>query len=204
MMQRSFRESGFTLVELLVALSLLALLAMLLHAGIRDGARAWRTVDARSGQLESLLLAQSFLRERISSLGPPPDIAEPAAGTAWFDGADDRLTITTPWLETLPVAGLYRMQFAAAPASGEPAGLVVRWEPQSDPGTASPRSAGQRELLDGMRRLHFAYFGAAEEGGPKAWHETWRSGTRPPELVRLDVEFDDPGRIWPTLIVAIP
>jgi general secretion pathway protein J len=203
-MRRRTRESGFTLVELLVTLSLLALLAMLLHSGIRDGARAWRTVDGRSHQLEDLLLTQGFLRERITSLGPPPAAPATAARTSWFDGADDRLAITVPWLQTLPVAGLYRMQFAAVPR--EAAGLTVRWHLDgSSPGmAATSRDAGERELLAGVRQLRFAYFGAVEEGGPKAWHAAWRSDARPPDLVRLDIEFDDPAREWPTLIVAVP
>ena len=47
MSENSGRNAGFTLVELLVAITLLALVSAALFGGLRFGARAWESATSR-------------------------------------------------------------------------------------------------------------------------------------------------------------
>ena len=58
-------------------------------------------------------------------------------------------------------------------------------------------------LLQGLKSLSFAYFGADEPGGPASWHDRWVQVKWMPQLVRVRAEFDSgDSRMWPELLVA--
>jgi len=59
-------ESGFTLLELLVALALLALLTAGLAPSLRLGSHAWDAVDHEASEAAELQTTQDFLRRAIS------------------------------------------------------------------------------------------------------------------------------------------
>ena len=63
-MQR--RTLGFTLVELLVAITLLGLIAVALSGALRFGARVWDVGTERGAQSSRVEAAQNFLRRRIA------------------------------------------------------------------------------------------------------------------------------------------
>lgn len=188
---------------MLVGLVLLGMLAVILHSAVLDGVRYTKTIAERSDRQGEIALAQNFLRERIAALGPAPERSS-EADLAWFEGGEQSLSITTPWLEALPAAGLYALEFEMGPGTQRSGALVLRWRPAltASGGTALPM--GERTLLDDVRRIDFAYFGVASPGEEASWYRSWRSEDRAPDLVRVDVEFVDPSRRWPTLNVAIP
>src|SRR5207245_763424 len=61
---------GFTLVELLVALTLFALLATVLSGALRLVGRSWEGGEAKVAQLDEMRQAQTLLRSQIASLFP--------------------------------------------------------------------------------------------------------------------------------------
>ena len=63
-------ERGFTLLELLVAITLLGLLMAALLGGLRLGARVWETGEARLDASARVQIVQDFLRQRITEALP--------------------------------------------------------------------------------------------------------------------------------------
>src|SRR3954466_6122521 len=64
------RDAGFTLVEVLVALALFSLLAVLLFDNVKFGLQAWRSGSARADALQRDVAAQDVLRRLIGNLYP--------------------------------------------------------------------------------------------------------------------------------------
>ncbi len=60
------RQRGFTLLEILVAVTLLGLLMAALFGGVRLGVRAWEASGARLDDDARLTAVQDFLRERLT------------------------------------------------------------------------------------------------------------------------------------------
>ena len=60
------RERGFTLIEILIAMTLLGLLMAMLSGGLRLGTRAWEASDTRSAELARLEAVQGFIRRSLT------------------------------------------------------------------------------------------------------------------------------------------
>jgi general secretion pathway protein J len=59
-----------------------------------------------------------------------------------------------------------------------------------------------RVLLEGVRQLDVAYFGATAPDNTRGWRQEWDSEAALPEIIRIRLAFE-PGdrRLWPDLII---
>ena len=88
--RRRSGEAGFTLIEMLVSLSLLAMAAALMLEGLGSGQRLWAGETARLSRGESVEAAQNLLRARIEGLRPTTRF-DAANAYADIDGAQNQL-----------------------------------------------------------------------------------------------------------------
>lgn len=179
---------GFTLVEMLVALTLLALVAAMLLGSLRFGARSWDGAATRTEERDETEAAQSLLRTLLSEASTPGGGAAPLA----LAGDARSLTFVAPWARGPGGGGLHRF---ALRLEGD--ALVFAWASERG---ASP--VGERTLLDGVSAVRIAYFGPPAEAAPPLWLDRWEDRGRPPRLVRIEVAFADASRPWPPLVVA--
>jgi len=198
--------AGFTLVELLVGLSLMALLAVLLFGGFRFGLRAWEAGGARIERLNEAEQVQNLLRrelgEAYSLAGSNPQTG--AGALATFQGSRDSLSFVAPLPSQAGVGGLYRFGLGIETVTGERR-LALAWQifrPDRAP-RASVDADSRSVLLHGIAGVDFAYFGRRQTGAPAQWQDDWDDRRGLPELVRLRVSFPDgDGRTWSDLFVA--
>ena len=194
-------ERGFTLIEILVAVTLLGLLMAALFGGVRLGVRAWEASGTRLDDSARLTAVQDFLRERLTQAHLSEATVATIETRRAFRGEPDRLSFVTLMPEHLG-AGFERMVLALS-AADDGADLSVEWWPADlgdDPGAARD-AVRSRVLLAHVAELRLAYFGQLEARQPPTWSETW---TQPnlPLLVRVQLGFPDrDGRSWPDLIV---
>ena len=64
------RERGFTLLEMLIAMTLMALLAVGLTSGLRLGVRVWDGADERRLAVQEQQAAYILLRRTLTQLIP--------------------------------------------------------------------------------------------------------------------------------------
>jgi len=194
------RESGMTLIEVLIAVTLLAMLATMIASGTRLTARAWNTAEIRTGDADDLDAIQGFLRRTITAARPSFASADPSDGTIVFAGASDRLTVVAPRPGLVDGDGAWmRMTFFVAPAARSRA-LLLSWQEDAPPaaGQASPPMV----LLDHVAAVRFRYFGRPTADTPAAWFDSWNGGTSLPELISIDIQRDNAARpAWPVQIV---
>ncbi len=198
------RQAGFTLVELLVAMTLLAFLSITLFGGLRFGARSWEAVVDSSAERDHIASTQTFLRDRLGQLTLPGPAGLRQSDDDWrIDGEPDRVEFIAPWLSALSLGGLYR--FTLWHEDTGDGRLMLRWQPAgADPDALEELGdlAGQRVLLDGVAEFSLSYYGAADEDAEPEWLDQWESPGAPPRLVRVELAFADARRVWPGFVVA--
>ena len=195
---------GFTLLELLVSMTLLGLILALLFGGLRTGNRVWEASDSRSDAVARIQTVHGFLRGRVSALTPLGSAAvagdEPVAA---FEGERTRLRFVAMLPSHFNVGGFQTIEVGLVEREGA-RDLGLAWWPYLPGGEppVEPDEDSSMVLLEDVAEVAFDYFGAAGEDSMRAWTERWLDQPAPPELVRLTVAFRrGDRRYWPDLII---
>lgn len=170
------RQDGFTLVEVLVAMALVALLTLGISQAVGVAGRAWRAVAVESGGDPAVAMA--FLRRQISGALP---LAPDAAG---LSGDADQLEFFGGAPAAVLPARLYRQRIELRDGS-----LWYVWAPAE-----SDRPQERRRLVGGVERMELGYAGPS-----LVWQPDW-IGPALPRLVRLRLTVG--GEVLPELVVA--
>jgi general secretion pathway protein J len=210
MISTNAKEQGFTLVELLVALTLFGVLMTMLfmefRLGIRSAEKATEVIDKSS----TLPILHDFLRAQLAAAQP---IVKDGSSEKilWFDGQSEKVDFIgmppNALSGVLSGGGLQRFSIELLKAGGGPrdAGRHLVLRRRLYQGKQFKAEGDYDEpivLLAGVASLQLAYFGAAEPARTPVWQNTWREMARLPSLIRLRLVLAD-GRHTPDLVVAL-
>ncbi len=172
------KQSGFTLLEVLVALAVFGLLIAGLVQGLRLGVNAWqaqaRTLAAR-GDMDA---ADRTLRTLIERMDPGGVSGRPAT----FKGTARSLVFTT----TLPQAADMMVTRAAVVTLAVDEGnrLELLWLPNYRYRIGPTPPPGRVTLLHDVDHVEMAYWHDPQAG----WQSEW-GGVVLPKLIRIRVVF---------------
>lgn len=198
-------ERGMTLIELVVALGLLALIVGTLAASIGVSTRGSAAIDARVEYGEALRIAQSTLRRYIAQ-ARPARVLIGQRDQVVFVGEPEQMgfvAVMPPWPGG---GGVYRVRLAVEDSEAGRALVLTRQATAGETASFEFGPAAERTvLLAGVAALRWSYFGLDQNARQGAWYNAWRGASQLPKLVRLEVQFSDPrAPSWPAMIVALP
>lgn len=195
------RSQGFTLLELLIGMTLVGFILSLLFAGLNLGTRSWEAGEQRMVTSSRQAVVVDFIRRAIEQTYP----------LRWRVGEEDRLAFAGE-AESLRFVGTVAMHDGASGnhlialdlADGETGrDLVMRWQ-LPDPGAPGFEPIEQAEpkvLIKAVKEMALAYFGAQSETEDPAWHDQWLDQKTPPALIRLQLTMEN-GETWPDIVAA--
>ncbi len=224
----SLGQGGFTLVELLIAMSLIALMLVLLFSGLRLGAKSWDAAELRAAESGDQRLIWTFLQRSLKEMKPVYLPGEQDEKHVAFSGTGDALEFVGAMPERIGPGGAYILRIEA-PRAGRNRHLVLRrwlyhpevlegldavppWTPLYERvGEAEPLSEdeawngalyGEHLLVEGVDKLAIEYYGTVEGRADPEWHDEWEEAAAMPLLVRLRV-YREQGD-WPPLLAPLP
>lgn len=201
------RNRGFTLVELLLSIMLLAMLMAGAWAGISTATKAAQRGEALIDRTNRVRVAQEFIRRQIRNALALPYVVDKGTGeTRTFEGEQDFLRFIAPMPGYLSHGGAYVQTLSLRPARGGGEELVFAHELLNGYDPDEPRDP-EREpvvLIEGIRSATFEYRGLDDSGKLGDWQDEWSAPGAQPVLVRLHLEMDrDSGYVWPDIVVPV-
>jgi len=218
------RLAGFTLIELVIALVLIALLLTLLFSGLRLGNRSWDAADARNQQAVEMRMVWRFIGQELGQAVPIQRLTADGSELL-FSGRGNGFEFVAPMPEHLGVGGYYiqRIEVVSGPSGGrmlftrwlynphvlEGEGGIPVWQPFSEGGSSGGLNSvsgelrayfSQSDLIENLDGMDVEYFGAPDTEADPSWTQTWE-GSLMPTLVRILIRAD--GRAWPAMTFRI-
>jgi general secretion pathway protein J len=190
-MRATRAQAGFTLLETVIALTLLAVMLGLLFGGMRTGIRAWEAGTTRGDQADQALLAASFLRKELTA-AYPWRFKDPLVLKLAFRGTPESVRFVSMRPADLGGGGLAFVSLAYEPdRAGEGGRLVMRRAPAASEAVdfAAVDATDPFALLDGVGAARFSYFGSQDDVTPPAWSGSWENPQRIPTHVRIELSL---------------
>jgi type II secretory pathway component PulJ len=184
-----------TLIEVTVAVALLALLSIGLLTSLRFGQRTFEQLNRVDASVADVVAAQRFLRTALESAYPFEAVFGEARTRYGFEGRHDNLELTAPSPQGSGSSGHYRYEIAVATRTDGTKDLVARGAPDR-----SDRFHAELEetLLEAIQTVEWSY-----RGSDAQWVSRWTDRRDLPQLVSLRVAFaPEDSRRWPELLIA--
>ena len=199
------KTTGFTLVELLLAITLMSILLGLTYTGLRAATRSSQRGEIMLAAGGEMRASHQFVRRQINQMLPLP-----------FAVAGDR-----DETRIIFVGEAGSIQYVAPMpgylGSGGPQVQLIEWVSNADSGVLQFSHAllqGYEEermfdrepviLLEDVDSAGFEFLGMDEGGQLTGWTTSWDQPDKFPVAVRLNVAFNEDRHIqWPELIAGV-
>ncbi|WP_334180205.1 prepilin-type N-terminal cleavage/methylation domain-containing protein [Pseudoxanthomonas sp.] len=198
------RARGFTLLEVLVALVLLAAGLALAFATLRSSIAVVARGEDMAQASERMRAVHGYLRARLASA--QPIVFATDRGTlrqARFLGTPQRMRFVSDLPDYLGYGGPYLHELVADDDGRlQVAFSVARPDASLEEVDLAMRGQRAERLADGLRVVRFRYRGLDAENRLGPWQDRWETSEMLPLQVKVEVEAVQGGR-WPDLVVTL-
>jgi general secretion pathway protein J len=202
------KSRGFTLLELLLALGLLAMMMVMIYSALSFGIRSWDTGDARITESAHLRIVDSFLRRELGQVFPVRWRGIPESRIAFEGGKQEIKFVTGLNIGAAPGdGGLQWAHLTLAPdeKNGERFTSLFIQRERFDTFAKSfgelPDSKPVR-LIERVKEMEISYFGAENDNTDPQWNNEWSNALRLPQLIKLTIKLEN-GRNPPPIVVSL-
>jgi general secretion pathway protein J len=203
--RRSLSQQGFTLLELLISITLLGMILVLLFGGLRLGVRSWDAVQHQVDNLNTVRSVENFLRHEMEMARPYRWKGALQKRLA-FLGDRNQVNFIAQLPDRFGTGGLYAVKLEIDRSSG---GKRLIWKHlplSSQMQDFSALSLAQEMVLvgpelSGVEDIWLTYYGRESDSAAPRWTEQWESDAGLPLLIRIQVKFAN-GAEWPDFVVA--
>jgi general secretion pathway protein J len=197
-------QAGFTLLELVIALTLLALMSGVLYGALGFAGRSWEGGEAKAEATSAMRLTHEFLRAQLEGQHPLRMHKMPEFPLV-FAGRADEVRFAAPLPARITGGGIWYYRLAHVREGDRERLVLQRVVPDLEAAALPEFDRADRSILaEDIAELRVAYYGrdpgAAASVAP-TWRDRWDDRNRLPLLVRIDVA-PKRGPAWPTLLVA--
>lgn len=201
-------ERGFTLLELLLALALMAVILTLIFSAFHMGSRAWEKGEKLMGSQQLLRVVPELIRRQLASLTTPEVFKQ---NDHWFFFRGESKSIdffSNSSLYPNSVAGIVYIQYRVVEKDGKE--KIIFYEEDINRLDVAKLSdlddASYLDLLPGYTSITFAFLTEVQnpnENGIAEWVSSWNPDETEglPMAIRLTLKKDT---LDPPIIVIIP
>jgi general secretion pathway protein J len=200
--KRSGGAAGFTVVELLVVLTLLAFIMTLVFSGLSLGTKVWESSNVAAEKTYRMQSLQRALGDMIY-LAFPLQEQRDADAKPLFEGTRDRVFFAASLPPYPNFGGLHLVTLQIVKDRGETRLHLTRLPYAPGSARTSDDPEFTEVIFSGTEQLAFSYRSSIE-GSTDNWESDWHEDTFLPNLVRIEfLDRETRANSWPDLVFPI-
>ncbi len=197
-------SSGFSLIEVLVAVGLMAVGLALAFGTLYGTARATANAEIVSSYNERVRAVQNFFRRQLTNAQPIPlEPIEQSDGIVQLFKLDaKKLEFVGDMPGYLSRGGSYLQRFKLVPGRDGGMALDFEFELMTPEGALKAERKPER-LFDGISKAEFSARSFGPDGRPENWQRSWERPGQLPSQVRLMIEMKNRRFSFPAMIIPL-
>ena len=220
------KQAGVTLLELLVAITIVSLLATTALFAWRVGVSGWEKASTQLEHDQTVLAVHELLTRQIASMTPYQAPSERGGQVMFFQGeAETARFVSRHSLRERAASGLYLVEYHVTEQADGTRQLVLQEKPVAGTEELAARVAGIEAesgvmrvrfqpfargseavvLLEGLRECRLEYYQGPTPGRPGAWTSEWiGNANEVPTAMRIRATGrEDSGDLEPVTITVM-
>jgi general secretion pathway protein J len=183
-------NGGFTLIEMLVAISIVMLVVPLAIQGVRTGLGAWERVARQADSNDRRRSAQRVIRNQLESALPLQGLASIMDRHVVFKGEPHAIEFASRLPRGARGGGVYINRLEVVSHNGTQQLTLSYWPfARGQEAARMRREARSVVLVRDLESLSLRYFGRTTAVNRAAWHYDWKRQFDLPERVELDIAY---------------
>ncbi len=194
--------NGFTLIEMLIAMTLLGIMVVLLFSSLKISAESWNAGESKIVEVNRKAVVYQFFKRHLTTIRPVlekvnSNFETHIANQLAFQGKSQTLRFVASLPASAARKGL--QLFEIAPDINRSSTLMVALSPYLQAGNVDPERA---VLLENVKAFGFSYFGNKDPTANPVWQDEWFDMDRLPLLIKVSILLDD-GSYWPAMVFPV-
>lgn len=194
-------NTGFTLIEVLIAMTLLGIMVVLLFSSMKTCAESWQKGEAKIAQVNDTAVVYQFFQHHLTTALPLwDDFTEKDSRTFSFQGKHDEIQFVSSFPASAKKTGLQLFSLKLM-KDGEGQFIQVSITPFFPSAEGEEWRKEEVILLNHVSSFSLSYFGSEDTQGEGFWQDVWQQESQP-RLIKINIERDD-GAYWPDMLFEL-
>jgi len=199
------QQSGFTLLEIIVVMTMLSLIMVMIYGGIQTSRKISEKGLKRINASNEIRVVSELIRRQVSRILPMA-FKEDDGEFVIFEGDDRHIMYVSPMPGYLGNGGPHVQLIEIVNAKGGKILQFSHWLLSDSLEEDAFEDSDQEPvvLLENIKDAEFSFVKLDEEGELGDWENSWEEPETTPLMVKLEVEMGDDALMqWPQMQVAL-
>ncbi len=191
-------NAGFTLIEVLIAMTLLGIMVVLLFSSMKTCAESWQKGEDKIAEVNDAAVVYQFFQHHLTTALPLwDDFTEKDNRVFAFQGKHEEIQFVSSFPASAKKTGLQLFSLKLM-KDDEGQFIQVSITPFFPSAEGDEWRKEEVTLLNHVSNFSLSYFGSDDLQGEGYWQDVWQQESQP-RLVKIKIERDD-GNYWPDMV----
>jgi general secretion pathway protein J len=194
-------SQGFTLIEVLIAMTLLSLMVVLLFSSMKICADSWQKGEDKIAKVNDVAIVYQFFQHHLTVAKPLWNDFSGEEKIFAFQGEAQSLKFVSSFPASAKKSGLQLFSLKLI-NDGDEKVIQVSITPFFPVAEGEEWRQEEVDLLRHVRSFSLSYFGSDDPQTEGIWQDEWLNKESQPRLVKVKIEQDDDS-FWPEMVVEL-